>query len=93
MPKENRKRGKRHKKPTDEQDTVEPEYHPVPDEPSWIRSAAPAVENTDAPFGYVDADVKAYFRTIDLKLREWQDESTYHQRENDEGIDQNEGKL
>ena len=29
--------------------------------------------NPYAPFGYVDPDVKAYFRTVDQKLKESQD--------------------
>ncbi|KAJ3505135.1 hypothetical protein NLJ89_g7571 [Agrocybe chaxingu] len=29
--------------------------------------------NREAPFGYVDIDVKAYFRTVDVQIREWQD--------------------
>lgn len=88
MPRENRKRGKKHKKPTQEvqnerhhavSDNAEPEQTQEPGPSSWIRQRPTADEaresevNSDAPFGYVDPDVKAYFRTVDEKLREWQD--------------------
>ena len=26
-----------------------------------------------APYGYVDADIKAYFRTVDVQIRDWQE--------------------
>lgn len=61
--------------------------------PSWMRSApaqaGPSGVDSEAPFGYVEADVKAYFRTVDLKLREWQE----GRDEDDvpEGVDPNEG--
>lgn len=87
MPRENRKRGKRHRKSekTEEYQEQEPEYQNEEtqdyeaqpelarqDGPSWIVSA-PQNEDVDreAPFGYVDPDVKAYFRTVDQQLREW----------------------
>lgn len=76
-----------------------PEPHPQAvenegDGPSWMRDApGPSNPNADieAPFGYVDADVKAYFRTVDLKLREWQ--AGYGAGEEDlpEGVDANAG--
>lgn len=65
--------------------------------PSWMRSAPTQTGpsgsggvDSEAPFGYVEADVKAYFRTVDLKLREWQEGT----EEDDvpEGIDPNEGQ-
>ena len=31
-----------------------------------------AVFDPAAPFGYVDPDIKAYFRSVDEKLREWE---------------------
>ncbi|KDQ64985.1 hypothetical protein JAAARDRAFT_28650 [Jaapia argillacea MUCL 33604] len=83
MPRENRKRGKKHKKPVEEPiySKREPEAVVAPEQtqhsgPSWIVSAPkPEGEefNPEAPFGYVDADVKAYFRTVDLQIREWQE--------------------
>ena len=78
MPRENRKRGKKHKKLNEE----EPQYKEcveekaeVRGEPSWIVPATNQTEeiNLEAPFGYVDADVKAYFRTVDIQIRDWQD--------------------
>jgi nucleolar protein 9 len=83
--------------------TYQPESVPVASiepqaGPSWMRDAparaGPSGDSTadaEAPFGYVDAEVKAYFRTVDLKLREWQDGN-----EGDvapEGVDPNEGKC
>ncbi|KAF8314735.1 ARM repeat-containing protein, partial [Clavulina sp. PMI_390] len=65
--------------------------------PSWLLNAAPEnagsssnpMADIEAPFGYVDADVKAYFRTVDLKLREWQDGTN---EEVPEGVDLNEDR-
>ncbi|KAG6864045.1 hypothetical protein C0991_000680 [Blastosporella zonata] len=86
MPRENRKRGKKNKKKSDD-DFVSNETQPPPTqldpepagEPSWIRSAPledPEVPeiNPEAPFGYVDADVKAYFRTVDVQMLDWQEQ-------------------
>lgn len=75
MPRENRKRGKKNKK-TSEVIPQEPEKPAQPeptDGPSWIVSAPVEETNPEAPFGYVDADVKAYFRTVDIQIRDWQD--------------------
>lgn len=78
MPRENRKRGKKHKKTKEEAPTppLQPEYQPEPEAgPSWMVSGPRSDQNNDeAPFGYVDSEVKAYFRTVDVQLREWQDE-------------------
>ena len=62
MPRENRKRGKKLVKTVDEN-------------PSWIISGPKEVEEVDpgAPYGYVDADIKAYFRTVDVQIRDWQE--------------------
>jgi nucleolar protein 9 len=79
MRKENRKRGKKRRRDdlnpvTDDnlQDSVREFDHPTP---SWIisRPKEPPENNAEAPFGYVDADVKAYFRTVDIQVRQWQD--------------------
>lgn len=65
------------------------------DGPSWMRNApwfaGPSNPNADieAPFGYVDADVKAYFRTVDSKLREWQ--AGAGEEDLPEGVDANAG--
>ncbi|KAG8932243.1 Nucleolar protein 9 [Tulasnella sp. 417] len=66
--KEKRQRGKKHKKQKHEE--------PTPEEPlagpSWI-APQPAVQELDQPFGAVDPDLKAYLRSVDLKLNEWRD--------------------
>ena len=105
MPRENRKRGKKHKKPV--QNEPKPEADPevyqedagYEDEqetggfeggnrPSWVVPDRGPQVNLEAPFGYVDADVKAYFRTVDLQIRDWQ-ESPAHQSAGDNGDDEN----
>nr|GAT46208.1 predicted protein [Mycena chlorophos] len=76
MPKELRKRGK--KKKAQNAEPVE-EHVPEPPQPvagpSWIvqrtEDSEPAPAET--PFGEVDVDVKAYFRTVDLQIRDWQE--------------------
>ena len=100
MPRENRKRGKKHKK---SQNTEEEYQRPAPavqedhfehDEagPSWIVSAPrDSQPNDEAPFGYVDAEVKAYFRTVDLQIRDWQENE--HVPEEEADSDPNEGEL
>ncbi|KAH7930051.1 ARM repeat-containing protein [Leucogyrophana mollusca] len=103
MPRENRKRGKKHKKSQDEDNSYsqsrgnqsESYSAQVQDrgEPSWIVSAPPVDEDVhvEAPFGYVDPDVKSYFRTVDEQIRNWQDEE-YHADDADEDMDPNEGR-
>lgn len=95
MPREHRKRGKKNKNKSTEQ-AESHELLPVPEpeltgEPSWIHSAPiqPPETNPEAPFGYVDADVKAYFRTVDVQIRDWQDAE--HQDAEDGDVDPNEG--
>ncbi|KAJ3990394.1 armadillo-type protein [Lentinula detonsa] len=78
MPRENRKRGKKHKAKTTEEapSYEEPQLDLEPQVgPSWIVAASKEDEdfNPEAPFGYVDTDVKAYFRTVDIQIREWQE--------------------
>jgi nucleolar protein 9 len=81
MPREQRKRGKKHKKSDNTNDRAaqndypEPEPVPAPEPagPSWIKPA-PVREHApdiDAPFGLVDPDVKAYFRNVDTQMRDW----------------------
>ncbi|KAG5634358.1 hypothetical protein H0H81_002263 [Sphagnurus paluster] len=100
MPRENRKRGKKNKKRPEEDvgfqqnnqtALVEPELSEPTGEPSWLHSAsAQAPEfNPEAPFGYVDADVKAYFRTVDVQMRDWQ-EGEQNVGEEDQDTDPNE---
>ena len=99
MPKEFRKRGKRKPKVSKE-DTSEAEIKPLePVEstdskteagPSWIGSSSQGGHSdSDAPFGYVDPDVKAYFRVVDNQLREWQ-ENVDEEAEEDADADPNE---
>ena len=96
MPRENRKRGKKHKKKVEEEYPEPQAQHDEPEEqaeagPSWIVSApANDAYNAEAPFGYVDSEVKAYFRTVDVQIREWQDEPT--QVAEDGESDPNEGQ-
>lgn len=114
MPKENRKRGKKHKKPvqTEPEPQEDPEAYQESAEcegesgtggfgggsrPSWIvRDSEPQV-NPEAPFGYVDADVKAYFRTVELQIRDWQESTTHpsvgYSGDNDNEQDPNEGNF
>lgn len=71
MPREQRKRGKKHKAKND--DVVEDTAQVA------SSSAIPIHDNqvdglSDAPFGHVDPDVKAYFKTVDDQLKEWQNE-------------------
>ncbi|KAJ7047787.1 hypothetical protein C8F04DRAFT_1060117 [Mycena alexandri] len=83
MPKELRKRGKKKKPEPEWQPPVQQPVHepqPVPqrtqETPSWIVSAPKPDDsddvNPEAPFGYVEVDVKAYFRTVDIQIRDWQ---------------------
>ncbi len=98
MPRENRKRGKKHKKKAEDEAPVRQEEQPQQEEdqanaagPSWIVPAREdsGVDLLNAPFGYVDAEVKAYFRTVDVQIREWQE--TKPEVEADEDVDPNEG--
>ena len=102
MPRENRKRGKKHKRHSDapaEPPAAESRaYEPTEQEagPSWIVGKSTYGERNDAfkddaPFGLVDPDLKAYFRTVDDKLREWQELSGQDVTENEETTDSNEG--
>ncbi|KAI0829359.1 ARM repeat-containing protein [Trametes gibbosa] len=96
MPRENRKRGKKHKKQVEEvandaQDIAQGLEETKEAGPSWI---VPAREDPgadpNAPFGYVDAEVKAYFRTVDVQIREWQE--TRPEVEEDADVDPNEDR-
>jgi nucleolar protein 9 len=95
MPKELRKRGKRHKKSSAE-NQAHTQQHEVLDEgpsngPSWIVPRADSSSNQfnpEAPFGYVDPELKAYFKTVDDQLKEWQQNRSY--AEGEEDVDPNE---
>ncbi|KAI0356684.1 ARM repeat-containing protein [Trametes cingulata] len=98
MPREHRKRGKKHKKNQEAAADVQQESAPYADEqeqneagPSWIVPArAESAVDPNAPFGYVDAEVKAYFRTVDVQIREWQE--TRPEVEMDADVDPNEDR-
>ena len=95
MPKELRKRGRRHKK-SSAGDKTHTQEHEVLDEgpssgPSWIvpREDSNSKQfNPEAPFGYVDPELKAYFKTVDDQLKEWQQNQKY--AEGEEDVDPNE---
>lgn len=104
MPRENRKRGKKHKKEAAEPEQPHHSQAPPPAQetsrPSWILSSSKQTEeiNPEAPYGYIDADVKAYFRTVDVQIREWQESRGYHDKDDgkeEEGgdVDPNEGPF
>jgi hypothetical protein len=99
MPREHRKRGKKHRKPREDeahfQDDLIPTGYLEPEkEPSWIHPALETSPETsiEAPFGYVDADVKAYFRTVDDQIRDWQEAGSSAALTEEMG-DPNEGTL
>lgn len=77
MPREHRKRGKRKKNEiqNEEQEMdVDVEQEATEQLPSWIEPATlNETINPEAPFGFCDPDVKAYFRTVEKQLREWQE--------------------
>ncbi|KAG8961677.1 Nucleolar protein 9 [Tulasnella sp. 419] len=80
MPRENRKRGKKHKKGKEELTTTaeSPSLHTPPLEPSWIKvvndDESGAASHSEAPFGFVDQDVKRYLAEVDQKLVEWSEQ-------------------
>lgn len=92
MPRENRKRGKKHKKVAEEEPIVITSDAVVEAEagPSWIVPAIEPEINLEAPFGYVDADVKAYFRSVDQQIQTWQHNAASEEQE-EEDVDPNEG--
>lgn len=98
MPREFRRRGKKTKKTADNDKWKEvAHFHEDYQEeqgagPSWIVPAPKLLEeiNLEAPFGYLDANVKAYFRTVDVQIRNWQDVRAAAGEGNDD-LDPNEG--
>ncbi|KAG1803393.1 armadillo-type protein [Suillus subaureus] len=97
MPNENRKRGKKHKK-TQEPSQPSRDTNQAPqnaehhNRPSWIVPAQELEEpHPEAPFGYVDPDIKAYFRTVDDQIRTWQQERPYEEDQATD-LDPNEAK-
>ncbi|KAG2053480.1 ARM repeat-containing protein [Suillus hirtellus] len=97
MPNENRKRGKKHKKTQEHnqpsRDTNEaPQNAEHHNRPPWIVPAQELEEpHPEAPFGYVDPDIKAYFRTVDDQIRTWQQEKPYEEDQAAD-LDPNEAK-
>jgi nucleolar protein 9 len=96
MPNENRKRGKKHKKtqehsqPSRDTDQI-PQNAEHQHRPSWIVPTQESEEShPEAPFGYVDPDIKAYFRTVDDQIRTWQQERPYEEDQAAD-LDPNEG--
>jgi nucleolar protein 9 len=77
MPREQRKRGKKHKNPAPDQAESYEENHSseIIQEatPSWITHAPKhqEVQNLDEPFGQADQEVRAYFRTVDTQIKQW----------------------
>ncbi|KIY48757.1 ARM repeat-containing protein [Fistulina hepatica ATCC 64428] len=59
---------------------IDDEYTQNDAGPSWIAQSNEHAEddayNPEAPFGYVDPDIKAYFRTVDTQIRDWQNADT-----------------
>ncbi|KAH9991427.1 armadillo-type protein [Russula vinacea] len=90
MPKELRKRGRRHK--TTRREVPDEGEGPSTAGPSWIvpRTDSKQQLNPEAPFGYVDPELKAYFRTVDDQLKEWQQNRDHAEGEDD--IDPNENR-
>jgi nucleolar protein 9 len=66
-------------------------------QPSWIIPAAnqsDAASNPEAPFGFVNTEVKAYFRTVDVQIRDWQDSQVESEgMDGNADIDPNEGAF
>ncbi|KAI9511254.1 armadillo-type protein [Russula earlei] len=93
MPKEIRKRGKKHKKPVTPVLGQQSQDNVPSTKPSWILSSADSnskTYNPEAPFGYVDPELKAYFRTVDDQLKEWQ--QNRGEAEAEEDVDPNENR-
>lgn len=93
MPREHRKRGKKNKKKSDADEgrAVLPSEEAIhTGEPAWLRSAPSesAEISPEAPFGFVGAEVKAYFRTVDIQIRDWQ--STQPEDAASDDVDPNE---
>lgn len=106
MPREHRKRGQRKKKPKEGEEFQEIQETPnarteaqwtAQTQPSWVEDAteAPVVpeNNFEAPWGYVDPDVKAYFRTVEEQMLEWQSSGKPQRDEAQTNKDPNEGKA
>lgn len=71
MPRENRKRGRKHKKQKEDEviKPVSPPDAPEPG-PSWIQTQD-EYQGPDIPYGFVDQELKLYLRNMDVKIVEW----------------------
>ncbi|KAJ1308926.1 hypothetical protein OPQ81_004611 [Rhizoctonia solani] len=96
MPREHRKRGKKKKGSKEEAEyehQVEQqneEYHEEPN-PQWMETNDE--RNLEAPFGYVDPDVKGYFRTVDARIQDWQSQHHIRDDANEEGNTNEEKRM
>jgi len=106
MPREHRKRGQRKKKQKDGEELQEIQETPnartevqstAQTQPSWIEDAQEASvvpeNNFEAPWGYVNPDVKAYFRTVEEQMLEWLSTGKLQRDEAQMDKDPNEGKI
>lgn len=93
MPREHRKRGKKRKAHAydtkDEQDACAEGVTVEEPHLEWMQINDEM--NLAAPFGYVDPDVKGYFRTVDSQIQDWQSQGYGQDLENVEG-NTNEGE-
>ena len=89
MPREHRKRGKKKKgnadvdEPTGTVNHTQDDFELEQPQVQWMHTNDGP--NLDAPFGYVEADVKAYFRTVDAKIQDWQAQDQRQEFVDDEG--------
>jgi len=104
MPREHRKRGQRKNKRKEGEGFQEIQETPnvrtqgiAQTQPSWIEdpAKAPGVpeNNFEAPWGNVDPDVKAYFRTVEEQMLEWQSSGKLQPDETQIDKDPNEGGV
>ena len=106
MPREHRKRGQRKKKREEGEDSQGIQETPnarieaqstTQTQPSWVEDApeAPGApeNNFEAPWGYVAPDIKAYFRTVEEQMLEWQSTGRLQRDEAQLDKDPNEGKM
>ncbi|KAG8762568.1 Nucleolar protein 9 [Ceratobasidium sp. 423] len=86
MPREHRKRGKKKKGNKEavehEVEQQNEEYHEESN-PQWMETNDEM--NLEAPFGYVDPDVKGYFRTVDARIQDWQSQEYGRDDADEEG--------
>lgn len=54
----------------DDQPVLPPKSTTANSEVTWIRDAQAAVEDAVAPFGFVDSEIKTYFKDVHQKLKD-----------------------